>query len=106
MHGMRFGYTFGYRAVKMQFKGARLKSEKGEVVAENLSGGITLPSAGTHVAGWGGRFKFESVHDAMALLSRSDRYFEFDIPAVLKARIVLKNAAGDFLGSGNPEMYA
>jgi hypothetical protein len=89
----------------MQFSGARLKSEKGEVIADNVSGAVTLPKRETEHR-WGGRFEFESVHEVMALLSRSDQYFELDIPSVLKAKIVLKNAAGDFLGSGNPKMYA
>jgi hypothetical protein len=89
----------------MQFSGARLKSEKGEVVADNVSGAITLPKRETENR-WGGRFEFESVHEVMALISRADQYFELNIPSVLKGRIVLKNAAGDFLGIGNPEMYA
>jgi hypothetical protein len=89
----------------MHFTGACLRSEKGEVIANNVSGAITLPSRETERQ-WGGRFNFESVHEVMALLSMSDAYFELDIPGKLKGRIVLKNAAGDFLGSGNPEMYA
>jgi hypothetical protein len=89
----------------MEFNGARLKSEKGEVIADNVKGAVTLPSRETEHR-WGGQFNFESVHDVIVLLRRSDQYFELDIPGVLKARIVLKNALGDFLGSGNPEMYA
>jgi hypothetical protein len=89
----------------MQFSDARLKSEKGEVVAHNVKGAITLPKRETENR-WGGQFDFESVPEVRALLHRTDQYFELDIPGVLKGKIVLKNAVGDFLGSGNPEMYA
>jgi hypothetical protein len=89
----------------MQFNGARLKTEKGEIVADNLCGAITLPKRETENQ-WGGRFEFETVPEVMALLNRAEAYFKLEIPSVLNGKIILKNADGDFLGSGNPEMYA
>lgn len=88
----------------MRFSGAHLKTEQGEVVAKDLSGAVTLPSRETENR-WGGVIDFDTVHEVMGLLSRADTYFWLDIPGVLNGRIVLKHAVGDFLGSGNPEMY-
>lgn len=88
----------------MHFIDASLKSENGELLASNLGGNITLPKIETEHR-WGGVFDFDTVHEAMMLLNRPNGNFELDIPGVLKGRIVLKNAAGEFLGSGSPELY-
>lgn len=87
----------------MHFINAKLKSEKGEVIAASLEGNITLPKRETENR-WGGVFEM-SIHEAMKLLNKTDGNFELDIPGVLKGKIILKNANGDFLGSGNPVIY-
>ena len=90
-----------------RFQDAILRSESGDVIANRLSGSITLPKAGANLQVWGGKFEFRTARESVELLFKTQRcrQTKLELPGGVVATITVTDGVGNFRGSGALERF-
>jgi hypothetical protein len=90
-----------------RFQDAILRSESGDVIANRLSGSITLPKAGANLQTWNGRFEFRTARESVELLFKTARcrQTKLELPGGVVATITVTDGDGNFRGSGKLEQF-